>query len=198
VRNVDMINENRRSSSFAEGLCLAAFSVLLFSGCAGTRSQIMMAEAPYPVSLSPVIRTVAGETVGEREMERVGTFYHQHTTAHMLWSIIPLSRTKFDLSEEIATQVEAAGGDMVANLRVKSHFNGWNSFPTIISIGILPAWAKVEVTGDIMKRVPYVPPPEVEEEDNVDLDFEDGVEEGEFESDQDVEALEEQEAAPAE
>ena len=162
----------------AKSLLISILLVLLWAGttgCAGTRSHIVVGEAPCPVSLSPALRTSQGEVRGERYLEFVGTFHHKHTSAHMLWAIIPLSRTKHDLSAELRQQVDKAGGDAVVNLKVKSYYNFWNTCWTMLSAGIIPTWSKVEVTGDIVRILDQ--PRYVPEEDE--FEFEGEEEDGE-------------------
>ena len=54
--------------------------------------------------------------------------------------------------EAIDEQVERAGGEAVVDLSVTSHDNAWTDFCTLLGLGLLPAYADVTVSGQIVRR----------------------------------------------
>jgi hypothetical protein len=120
-------------------------------GCAGSRSSIVATDASYPVSMSPVVYGPDGQLLNRDRLEEVGSFTYEYSSVHALFTLLPLSRTRHDLSGRIDEQVAKAGGEAVVNLTVVANSNGWNGISAIFA-GILPAYSKVRVSGTIVRR----------------------------------------------
>lgn len=122
------------------------------SGCAGSKSKIRADSSNFPVSFSPAIRNYDGNILMEDEWKKVGSFNFKYKTMHMFWKIIPLSKTNYDISNEINKQVVDSGGEGVVNLNITNSQNWWTAFNSILSLGLLPTYNNIEITGDIVKR----------------------------------------------
>lgn len=127
-------------------------SLFIVMGCAGSRSRITAPSVKYPISLSPAIRNIDGTIFKEDDLVKVGKFYYKYITVFMLWTAIPLSHIKHDISNAVNEQIEKAGGDAIINLTVKNEGDGLAGFTSIISLGLLPSSSSIEIKGDIVSR----------------------------------------------
>ena len=120
--------------------------------CSGSRSFIKAPSVTYPVSLSGSVRDEDGRILFEDDFVIVGKFSYQYKSVHMVWKVIPLTRVQHDISMELVRQIRESDGEAVINLDVLSYGDSWDLVSSIISLGILPGFNTVEVSGDIVKR----------------------------------------------
>jgi hypothetical protein len=121
-------------------------------GCAGSHSSIIATDASYPVSMSSVVYGPDGHLLDRKQLEEVGLFAYEYRSVHALFTLLPLRRTRHDLSRRIDEEVATAGGEAVVDLTVVAASNGWNAISAILG-GILPAYSKVSVFGTIVRRL---------------------------------------------
>ncbi len=124
------------------------------AGCAGARVHITAANAHYPVSMSPVVRDMAGLLHDERSLQQTGRFKTENTSLGFVYSgLAPGS--PYDISSEIDRQVLAAAGEAVVNLTVsiRSSCSVLNAFPILNALPIWPGCVPISVTGDIVRRL---------------------------------------------
>jgi hypothetical protein len=126
--------------------------VALNLSCAGSHSSIIATDASYPVSMSPVVYGPSGNLLNREQLEEVGVFAYEYRSVHALYMLLPLSRTRHDLSRRIDEQVAEAGGEAVVDLTVVADSNGWNGISAALG-GILPAYSKVHISGTIVRRL---------------------------------------------
>ena len=126
--------------------------LFIVTGCAGSRSQITAPSVKYPVSLSPAIRNVDGEIIMENDLVKVGEFYYQYKTGYMLWTVIPLSQSKYDISNALNEQITKVGGDAIVNLTIKNYGDHMICFTSMLSLGLLPSYSLIKITGDIVSH----------------------------------------------
>ena len=126
--------------------------LFIVTSCAGSRSQISAPSVNYPVSLSSAIRNVDGTIPAVEDLAKVGEFNYQYKTRSMLWTLIPLSRQKHDISNALNEQIAKAGGDAVINLAIKNGGDPVISFTSMLTLGLLPTSSLIEIKGDIVSR----------------------------------------------
>jgi hypothetical protein len=120
--------------------------------CAGTKSSIVAEDCSYPVSMSSLVYGPDGQPLHREQLEEVGQFRFAYRSVHMFFTLIPLSRNRFDLSAEMDAQIEQAGGEAIVELSVLGHGNPWIELAPVIGFGLLPAYSDVSVTGVIVRR----------------------------------------------
>ncbi len=138
-------------------LLLALTPLLLLSSCTGTRSWVDAPNANYPVSFSPSVRDSNGDIVSDEQLQKLGTFTHEHKSRHMLFGLIPLSKRHNDLSDEINEQVSKLNGQAIVNLKVQDFEGAWNMFGTMPFMGIPPIVNVVKIRGDIVRLADPAP-----------------------------------------
>lgn len=117
-------------------------------GCAGGHGTLAANSAKYPISMSSGVRDPEGKLLGDKDLKEVGKVKTEYHAWSMFWNMIPLSGER-DISEEINSQVQTAGGEAVVGLEVTASNCTWNFFTLI---GFLPDCASVAVEGRIVKR----------------------------------------------
>jgi hypothetical protein len=139
----------KRSRSIAVAL-LASF---LVTGCAGARVWVTADRAHYPLSLSPVVRDGSGRIYDARSLTKVGWLDVRKTTPGFVYSALAVPPAR-DFSDELNTQVAAAGGEAVVGLTVSIGGGcGWlNGFPILNALPVWPGCVSVKLTGDIVRR----------------------------------------------
>ncbi len=138
-------------------ICLLAVSAV---GCSGAHASLVAPDAKYPISLSDGVRDSTGRLVPDEELEVVGAFQSDFSTWGMWWNIISFTGDA-DISEDVNEQVNAAKGEGIVNLSVRSGNTVWNGFTLF---GLLPDATTVKVRGHIVRRrkkVEAPPPPPV-------------------------------------
>jgi hypothetical protein len=134
----------------AASLVVLAALVATGTGCAGARTTVVADQAAYPISLSRAVRDADGEIVANERTEKIAAF---HTTSRA-WGIF-YSLLRFnphtDISEAINTQVAAARGQAVVNLRVMAGHCSMNTVAVVVGIPFLPGCTNVVVEGDIIR-----------------------------------------------
>jgi hypothetical protein len=99
-----------------------------------------------------MVRGPHGSLLGADTLEEVGEFSFAYRSIHMLFTLVPLSKARHDISEVIDEQVRQAGGEAVVDLAVTAHHNNWTYFCALLGFGILPAYSDVSVSGRIVRR----------------------------------------------
>lgn len=134
-------------------LIIITFLFLIYScGLAGSRSYITAPSVNYPVSLSPAIRNVDGTISMEDDLVKVGEFYYQYKSGSMLWLAIPLTETKYDISNALNEQIGKVGGEAIINLSIKNNGDPLVILSPALSFGLLPSYSSIEITGDVVSR----------------------------------------------
>jgi hypothetical protein len=72
-----------------------------------------------------MVRGPHGSLLGADTLEEVGEFSFAYRSIHMLFTLVPLSKARHDISEVIDEQVRQAGGEAVVDLAVTAHHNNW-------------------------------------------------------------------------
>lgn len=140
----------------------AMLAVSSFMGCAGARSQVVMPDSRYPVSMSNGIYGPEGQVLLADDVEVVGEFLIEETAWAMLYSAIPFT-PELDVSEELNKLIEDKGGEGVVRLRTEVSPCALDYFVVFTFIPFWPGCALVEVRGDIIRRkapTPAAPKPE--------------------------------------
>ncbi len=105
---------------------------LLAAGCAGARVRVTADRARYPLSISPLVRDAGGNLYDARTLVKVGWLDVRKTTTGLFYSALVVPPVR-DFSDEINTQVAAAGGEAVVGLTLSVGGScGWlNGFPIL-------------------------------------------------------------------
>jgi hypothetical protein len=135
---------------FAAGLLLVA-SLLLQLGCAGGRGDVRFDSLRYPVSMSGYVYDQKNRALSPKSLDVVAEFEHEARLWGMFFSWIPVNGD-LDLSEPINRDVDAAGGEGVINLSVKSEGCAFNYIPGLSLLPFWPGCADVTVAGQVVKR----------------------------------------------
>jgi hypothetical protein len=132
-------------------LIALALGVGIGIGCAGGRGDVRFDSLRYPVSMSGYVYGPKNRALSPRSLEVVSEFEHEGRLWGVLFSWLPVSGD-LDLSDEINNDVEAAGGEGVINLSVKSEGCVLNYIPGLSLIPMWPGCADVTVAGQVVKR----------------------------------------------
>jgi hypothetical protein len=128
-----------------------AISMLCTTGCVGARTSVVAHHSHYPVSLSRGLRDRDGSLVAPERRKIVGKFTSSHTAWNLVYSAAKLTPTT-DISDEVNSQVAAAGGDAIVQLTIVTRACALDYF--VFPFGVLPFWpscAFVDVHGDIVR-----------------------------------------------
>ena len=140
-------------------LALVCFVVVLATttGCAGGRYSLKADQARYPMSFSQALEGPNHErlVIGDG-LERVGRFRTEVLAYGYLYSAIPWP---VDISEAVNTQIEAVGGEGLAEMRVINYGCDRNWFFPLTLLPIWPGCTEVIVEGGIVRRTSDVAEP---------------------------------------
>ena len=124
----------------------------LCASCAGARANVTADSARYPIPLSPVVRDQSGKLLERGHLVKVGQLDASSTKFAVFYSLAA-TRT-YDVSDDVNSQVAAAGGEAVVNFSVSAGDGcQWlNSFPLLNALPLWPGCVPVTISGDIVKR----------------------------------------------
>ena len=130
------------------------------AGCAGGRVSIVAERSRYPISLSRAVRDQTGRLYEGVALEHVGTLDAGGTRVGILYSALTIPPS-MDISDDVNQQVAAAGGEAVVALTVSVGVGCeiLNVFPILNILPLWPGCVPVTVTGDIVRRRAFRPPP---------------------------------------
>jgi len=126
-------------------LCITS----LVSGCAGGHCRITHKADDYPVSLSKAVFDQNGTVVIPEDDELIADFSIAWKNWTILWTLVSLSDTEQDLSEDIRQVVEEHGGNAVVNLKVEATEDWFWYLSSLVPI--FPTFIDIEVSGDIAR-----------------------------------------------
>jgi hypothetical protein len=123
------------------------------AGCAGARATVTAEHARYPISASHQVRDDAGNVHGRATLQTVGRLQASSTKFGLLYSLVTVP-SSYDISDEVNSQVEAAGGEAVIllDVSVTGGCDVLNGFPVLNVLPIWPGCVPITVEGDIVKR----------------------------------------------
>ena len=141
-------------------ILMLMLTVSAVAGCAGGRVSIVAERSRYPISLSRAVRDQTGRLYDGLSLEHVGTLDAGGTRVGILYSALTIP-PHMDISDEVNQQVAAAGGEAVVALTVSVGVGCevLNIFPLLNALPLWPGCVPVTVTGDIVRRRPFPPPP---------------------------------------
>ena len=125
----------------------------LFCGCAGSRCQISARTVHQPVSYTPCVFDATGQICEAKPNEVVQHIKLSRTNWSMFWRGMPLSSTNWDISEEINSQLKAASGNAVVNVKVKASGSDFLDWYLATLLPIIPSYVHVSLDADIV-RIP--------------------------------------------
>jgi hypothetical protein len=126
--------------------------LLLLAGCVGSRQEIRFATAKVPLSLSPQLLDIRGQSVGSEQLEIVGQLAARQRGWSIFWTLLPLRG--IDFSDVINQQVTSAGGEAVVNLKLTSQEGctlSLNQIPFAALLPIFPGCTDVSISGEIVR-----------------------------------------------
>jgi hypothetical protein len=136
-----------------EGTKAATVLVLVALGassasCAGSTGHVKADSLEQPVSFTPCVFDSGGAvyTASPRDIRKHVKLARTHWT--MFWTLLNLTSDTWDLSEPLAAELSAAGGNAVVNLTVEAEGNFWGYFAALVPV--LPSWTRVRVECDIV------------------------------------------------
>jgi hypothetical protein len=129
-------------------VAVVSLALVSVSACSGMRSHVRADKSNYPVSLSEQLRGADGKLLQPSQKKNVGTFDVTYKGWTAFWTIIPMVKRTYDISDDVNEQVAKAGGDAVVGLDVQSSQCAWNYWTFI---GILPGCGNMHLRGDIIK-----------------------------------------------
>jgi hypothetical protein len=127
-----------------------AAALVVTTGCAGARTDVVAPTATVPLSLSRAVRDAAGAVVGEDRREVVGTLDADGTAWGLLYSGVKLT-PEMDVSQAVNQEVQRLHGDAVVNLSISTRQCGWNWAAVVNVLPFWPGCANVHVHGDVIR-----------------------------------------------
>jgi hypothetical protein len=144
------------------GVAAVVVCALLTGACGGGKASLRFDGLKYPVSLSSYLEEPGGRIVGVSDLVKVGELKLAFKVWGLFWALVPLTGTK-DLSQEINAQIGRAGGEGIVSLKVTvdqcttTEPTGWYYYCMLGVIPVVPNFARVRVTGTIVKRTSSSP-----------------------------------------
>ena len=126
--------------------CLA-----LLSGCAGGRCLVTAKSVRQPVSFTPCVLDASGKIRTATPQQVVRHIEISKTNWSMLWTAVPLSGRKCDISPEINAKLQETPGDAITNLTVRAQGSNFLHWYIAALAPIIPCYVDVKVQGDIVK-----------------------------------------------
>jgi hypothetical protein len=120
------------------------------TGCVGARTNVVAADAAYPISLSRAVRDAEGAIIPQERAVKVGTFHDETKAWGLFYSAIRLN-PQTDISRSLNEQIKTVAGDAVVNLRVMSSVCAMDYVGVFVFAPLWPGCANIVVEGDIIK-----------------------------------------------
>lgn len=104
---------------------LILFTALIINvqACTSYEATLTMEKTVYPVSMNSLLYTNDLDEIGDEAYEKVGSFKFRRYMTGAFHGKLSLTKTEFDLSDDINNAIEEAGGNAMVNFRVKSTSN---------------------------------------------------------------------------
>ncbi len=134
-------------------------TVATVCGCAGARVDVVADRALYPISMSGSVRDNTGTLHDLRSLKIVGPFDVEEKRIGLFYSTT-MPGGKFDISDAVNTQVQAAGGEAVIRLSITVD-ESCHWVNELFPLSILPFWpgcVPVKIHGAIVRRKTGAPP----------------------------------------
>jgi hypothetical protein len=152
-------------------------SFLTFQGCTNYEATLSVEETEFPISMTEYLYSEDLNEIGENGYRVVGKFKFTRYMTGLFHGKLPLTKTSFELSDDINEAIRDKGGNAMVNFKIKSTSNalvttivggtGTVIMPlaglimalnenyvgagaVVLAGALLPNISKVKVTGDIV------------------------------------------------